>query len=94
MMFIVMPKNAYCIRSIRSFKVFVGKAAFFPRYIVRNTDPRKNLQNARVKGGILVRLTLNTGAAAPQMMLDAIIAKNAFWAVVIFIVKLLNCYIV
>jgi hypothetical protein len=28
------------------------------------------------------------------MMLDAIIAKNAFWAVVIFIVKLLNCYIV
>ena len=53
-----------------------------PRIIKIMMAPRKNRQNASVNGGMFCKLSLNIAAAAPQIILAIISAKNAFWTVV------------
>ena len=58
-----------------------GSEIFLPSRIKRNIAPKKNRQNARVNGGMFCKLSLKIAAAAPQIILEIISAKIAFWTV-------------
>jgi len=80
MILMVIPERALPSSSHISVDECMRRFAFFRKITSMMRAPIANRQKARVNGGILVRLTLNMGDAAPQMVLAIIRAAMACWA--------------
>ena len=80
-MFKVIPVSEYQNSLNQCFLLSVGIAHCFVaiRYTPKKILARKNRQNAKVNGGILVSDHLKIGEAHPQMTLAMIRAKIPFW---------------